>query len=170
MLTFQRPDKRIRAFFSDIDGCQTDGGMYFGPEGQAIKRFNVKDGYIVAVLQQAGVKVIWVTADDSDISRARARRLGIDELVSGVKDKGIALFELKEKYNLETDETVYLGDDLNDLPAFAQAGLTTCPADAVPQVLAVADYMAEHNGGHGAFREIADLILSWNDELEQVEE
>jgi 3-deoxy-D-manno-octulosonate 8-phosphate phosphatase (KDO 8-P phosphatase) len=160
-----QPTKRVRALLTDVDGCLTDGGMYFDAQGQALKRFDVKDGFIVRPLQDAGVLWIWITGDDSAITRARAARLGIDEVRSGVEDKGQAVREVLEQRDLGRDEVVYLGDDLNDLPAMAEAGLAACPADAVPQVLAAADLVLTRAGGHGAARELADLIMAWNAEL-----
>jgi YrbI family 3-deoxy-D-manno-octulosonate 8-phosphate phosphatase len=155
-------DTRIRALVTDVDGVQTDGGMYFGPEGQVLKRFNVKDGYGTVALLKAGVLVAWITADDTDIVRERARRLGITELHSGVADKGACLRELRERHGLRLEEVAYMGDDLNDLPAMQEAGLTACPCDAVPEVVAAVGYVSIRKGGNGAVRELCDLILAIN--------
>ena len=162
MTASRKPTARIRALFTDVDGCLTDGGMYFDASGQAMKRFDVKDGFIVGPLQASGVLWIWVTGDDSAITRARAARLGIDELRSGVDEKGQVVRELLQRNGLRPDEVVYMGDDLNDLPAFAEVGLRACPADAVAQVRQAADLVLSCPGGHGAARELADLILAWN--------
>ncbi len=167
MTATTRPATAVRALISDVDGVWTDGGMYFDAAGQALKRFDVKDGYIVRVLQQAGVIVAWVTGDDSDITRARAARLGIDEVCNGVEDKGDCVRRLLERRGLTPAQVVYMGDDLNDLPAMAAAGLAACPADAVAAVRAVADIITAHGGGRGAIRELCDLILQWNVELER---
>jgi 3-deoxy-D-manno-octulosonate 8-phosphate phosphatase (KDO 8-P phosphatase) len=152
----------IRALVTDVDGVQTDGGMYFGPEGQVLKRFNVKDGYGTVALLRAGVLVAWITADDTEIVRERARRLGITELHSGVADKGACLRDLRERHGLRRAEVAYMGDDLNDLPAMAEAGLGACPRDAVAEVAAEAAYVSTRKGGEGAVRELCDLILRHN--------
>lgn len=152
----------IKALVTDVDGVQTDGGMYFGPEGQMLKRFNVKDGHGTVELLSAGILVVWITADDTEIVRTRARRLGIAELHSGVQDKGACLRDLMARHNLRPQDVAYIGDDINDLPAFAEAGLAICPADAVPEVLQAADWVTERKGGEGAVREVCDLIRRRN--------
>lgn len=159
----QRPSGHIRALLTDVDGCLTDGGMYFDAAGQALKRFDVKDGYIVGPLRRAGVMLVWVSGDDSAITRARAHKLGIDELHSGVEDKGQVVRDFLCRHGLGPQEVVYLGDDVNDLPAMAEAGFCACPADATPEVRAAADLVLTRPGGHGAMRELAELILQWND-------
>lgn len=162
-----RPKARIRALISDVDGVWTDSGMYFDADGQAMKRFDVKDGYIVHVMQEAGVSILWVTGDDSEITRARAERLGIDEVCGGVEDKGECVRRLLESHSLRPDEVVYIGDDLSDLPGMAQVGIAACPADAVAEVIASADLVTTNLGGKGAVREVCDLILTWNAELQR---
>jgi 3-deoxy-D-manno-octulosonate 8-phosphate phosphatase (KDO 8-P phosphatase) len=156
------PQTRVRALLTDVDGVWTDGGMFFDANGQAVKRFDVKDGFIVRPLQEAGVRLVWVTGDTSAITRARAKRLGIDELHEGVEDKGAVVREFLTRNALQPAEVVYMGDDLNDLPAMAEVGLAVCPADAIPAVLAAADLITTRPGGHGAARELCDLIIKWN--------
>lgn len=162
-----RPKSTIRALVSDVDGVWTDGAMYFDRNGQALKRFDVKDGYIVRPLQDSGVIIIWVTGDDSDITRARGSKLGIDEVRGGVEDKGAEIREVLRAHALQPQEIVYLGDDLNDLPAIALAGYSACPQDAIPDVRRAVTRVLDHPGGHGAVREICDLILQWNRALAQ---
>lgn len=157
-----RPKATIRALVSDVDGVWTDGGMYFDRNGQALKRFDVKDGYIVRPMQEAGVAIIWVSGDDSEITRARGAKLGIDQLHVGVEDKDAVLREVLRAGGLQPEEIVYLGDDLNDLPAIAVAGFSACPQDAIAAVRQAVTRVLAHPGGHGAVRELCDLILQWN--------
>ncbi|MBP8954976.1 MAG: HAD family hydrolase [Armatimonadetes bacterium] len=162
-----RPDNRIKALFSDVDGVWTDGGMYFSQVGQAMKRFDVKDGYIVQFAQRAGIQIVWVTGDDSAITRARARKLGIECVCPGVEGKRECVRALLESKGLEPGEVVFMGDDLSDLMGMEAVGIKACPADAVPAVLEAADWVTERTGGHGAVRELLDQIMAWNAELEQ---
>lgn len=161
------PDTPISALITDVDGVWTDGGMYFDHDGQRLKRFDVKDGYIVGVMRRAGVLMLWVTGDDSDVTRARAQWLGIDGVCSGVEDKGACVRQLMQQHGLRREEVVYIGDDLNDLPAMAEAGFTACPADAIAEARAGADLVTTGRGGHGAVREVCDMILKWNAQLER---
>jgi len=163
----QRPKHKIRALLSDVDGVWTDGGMYFSQIGQAMKRFNAKDGFIVATMQAAGVPILWVTGDDSAITRARARKLGIQCVCPGVEGKGKCVRQLMASYGLKADEVAFMGDDLSDLPGMTQVGLSICPADAADPVLEAADWVTARDGGQGAVREVCDQILKWNAELDQ---
>jgi 3-deoxy-D-manno-octulosonate 8-phosphate phosphatase (KDO 8-P phosphatase) len=156
------PDKlppTVKLFISDVDGCWTDGGMYFGAEGQLMKRFDVKDGYCVAMLAERGIPVIWLTADDSDITRARARRLNIAEMHVCVGDKSEGLREVLEDRGLTVEEVVYMGDDVNDLPVISRLPYTVCPSDAVAEVIAAVTWVSDRPGGHGAVRQVADALL-----------
>ena len=167
MTAKRRPPGRIRALVTDVDGVLTDGGMYFDRHGQALKRFHVRDGFIVGAMREAGVLMAWITGDNSEITATRAAKLGIVELHTGVEDKGACLREFMARHGLQRDEVAYMGDDLNDLPAMAEAGICACPADAAPEVLAAADVVTHRRGGEGAVREFCDMILAWNRELRE---
>ncbi len=155
-----RPDFwRVKILFCDVDGVLTDGGIYFGPQGQVFKRFNVKDGLGIRRLVRAGVKVVWVSGDDSEIVRARAAKLGVAEVYTGVEDKAGAVKAVLEREGLEPEAAAYIGDDINDLPAMGVVRLAIAVADAHPRVKAAASYVTRAGGGMGAVREICDLML-----------
>lgn len=166
MTSSRRPVARVRALITDVDGVLTDGGMYFDGHGQALKRFSVKDGYIVGPMQRSGVLMAWVTGDDSDITRARAAKMGIDELCSGVEDKGQCVRQLLARHGIMPEEAIFIGDDLSDLPAMEEVGFSACPADASEPVLQRVDLVTSRKGGEGAVREVCDLILEWNRQWE----
>lgn len=152
--------RRIRLVLTDCDGVLTDGGVYYGEHGEVMKRFNIKDGMGTERLKKlAGIDTGIVTGERSPSVRKRAEKLHIAECHLWCKDKDATLREILERLNLRSEEVAYIGDDVNDLPAFALCGLTACPADAVDQVKAVVDVVLERPGGHGAFREFAELIL-----------
>jgi YrbI family 3-deoxy-D-manno-octulosonate 8-phosphate phosphatase len=154
-----RLDTQIKAFISDVDGCWTDGGMYFGADGQLMKRFDVKDGFGVGLLAARGIPVIWVTADNSAITRSRAERLQITEMRVCPDDKAEGVRAVLAEHGWTPEEVVYMGDDLNDLPVMAILPNTVCPADAVAEVIAAARWMCAKAGGHGAVREVCEAIL-----------
>lgn len=155
----ERFEFEVKAFISDVDGCWTDGGMYFSAEGQAMKRFDVKDGYAVGMLAEKGIPVIWLTADDSLITRSRAERLKIAELHVCAREKTDEFLKVLSDRGWKPDEVVYMGDDLNDLPVMAMAPHTVCPADAVAEVRAAATWICERDGGRGAVREVAERMV-----------
>lgn len=152
--------RRLRLVLTDCDGVLTDGGVYYSERGEELKRFNIRDGMGVERLRTlAGIETGIVTGELSGAVLHRAEKLGIAECHLGAKDKAAVLRDIMARLNLGSDEIAYLGDDVNDLPAFALAGLTACPADAFAPVRAAAQVVLEASGGHGAFREFAELVL-----------
>ena len=160
-VTMNQPDwpgGPIRILILDVDGTLTDGGMYYSAEGLALKRFDVKDGLGLVLLQQAGVAVALVSNDQSPITVTRARKLGIESVELGCEDKGRAVRQLLGQRGLRPEQACYMGDDVTDLPALAEVGHSAAPADAVPEVLAAVEHVTSAGGGRGAVREVSDLI------------
>ena len=151
---------RVRLLMMDVDGVLTDRGLFYGPDGLALKRFDVRDGLGIVRLQQGGTQVALVTGDDTPITTARAARLGIRTVKQGVEDKAAAVAQLLEEFGVSPDEAAFVGDDETDLPAFEQVGLKIAVADAVDSLKAAADVLTKHPGGHGAVREVCDAILA----------
>ncbi len=162
------PDGRpIRAVVSDVDGVLTDGTVTLAPDPvnqrQFLKAraFHVHDGMGVQLLLAAGVRVGWMSSSQDDgVIRARAQGLRVTAVDVGEGDKGTRLEQLCRQMGVEPGQTAYLGDDVNDLPAFERAAFTACPYDARPEVRAAADLVLTSPGGRGAFRELADLVLA----------
>jgi 3-deoxy-D-manno-octulosonate 8-phosphate phosphatase, yrbI family len=150
----------VKLLVMDVDGTLTDGHIYVGAQGEVMKAFDVRDGYAIAHLLPAhGIVPVIITGRSSEIVAQRAKELKITELYQGVSDKLEKLKTVAAAYGASADEIAYIGDDLNDLPCINYCGTTACSADAVPQVLEVADYVCSHNGGRGAVREFIDRIL-----------
>lgn len=150
---------RIRLLVCDVDGTLTDGAMWYGAEGEVLKRFSTRDGHGIGMLQGAGIAVAFVTTEDSPIVMSRATKLKVSNVVLGCNDKAAAVQELRERLNVQRDEVAMIGDDLGDLPGFAEAGVSIAVADAVPEVRATAQLICTQPGGHGAVRELADAIF-----------
>jgi 3-deoxy-D-manno-octulosonate 8-phosphate phosphatase (KDO 8-P phosphatase) len=150
----------LRLLLTDCDGVLTDGSVYYSAAGEAMKRFNIRDGMGVERLRFAGVDVGIITGERSPSLAQRAAKLKIDELHLGVKDK-VKVFEaLRERRGLRPREVGYIGDDANDLALMDMVGFAACPADALPFVQACVDYVCDSDGGRGAFREVAELIIA----------
>jgi len=143
----------------DCDGVLTDGGMYFDAAGQALKRFDVKDGLGLTRLAEMGFPTAVVSGDRSAITAARCEKLCIGHVMLGRMDKQLALSELFATTGLSPEGAVYVGDDITDIPAMRMVGLSVAVADAVDAVLAVADWVTQRPGGHGAVREVCDAII-----------
>ncbi len=154
------PPQPIKLLILDVDGTLTDGGLYFSAEGPAMKRFDVHDGLGLVRLREAGVEVALVTADSSLITQARAAKLGIRAVFVGCGNKAEVVRWLLEERDLSPDEALYMGDDVSDLGAMAAVGHSAAPASAMAEVRESADYVTTRAGGHGAVREVCDLILA----------
>jgi 3-deoxy-D-manno-octulosonate 8-phosphate phosphatase (KDO 8-P phosphatase) len=150
---------KVNLVVLDVDGVLTDGGLWYGPDGETLKRFDVKDGHGLVLARETGLPVAWLTARSSAILTARAKELKIEKVLQGRRDKTEGLSELCKAFGVPLDQTAYMGDDLNDLAPLRLVGLAACPADAVEEVRTSVQYIASKEGGRGAVREFLELIL-----------
>ena len=151
--------RRIKLLVLDVDGVLTDGGLWFDPNGLLLKRFDVRDGLGLRLLQQAGLELAFLSGGKGGATEVRARQLGIQHCLVGIKDKPAALQTLQRQLGATTATTAFIGDDLNDLAVRHQVGLLVSPADACPVVRRQADVVLSRDGGQGAVRELAEHIL-----------
>ncbi len=151
--------KKIKGIFLDVDGVLTDGSIIYGLEGQELKVFDSQDGFGIANAIKNGLRVGIITARDSEVVKRRAVELGIKDVYQGSIDKISPLEKIKKEYSLADSEIAYIGDDILDLPVLRKVGLSAAPANAVREVKMRVDYIAKASGGHGAVREVIDLIL-----------
>jgi 3-deoxy-D-manno-octulosonate 8-phosphate phosphatase (KDO 8-P phosphatase) len=152
--------RKVRALALDVDGVLTDGGMYYGPGGEGMKRFNVKDGMGLRLVLEAGIAVALISGEDSEILRRRAEKLKITDVFIGVEDKLKTLEGFLAARKIALEETAYVGDDVNDLPAMLRVGVPVAVADAVPQVRKSAKWVTTRRGGEAAVREVCDALLN----------
>ena len=155
--------QKIKLLALDVDGVLTDGSIYISPAGEVFKGFNAKDGMGISCALRSGLQIAVITGRQSPIVERRCEELGITLLQQGVKDKRLALQQMAQKLGLVREEIAYMGDDLNDIPAFKASGLNLVPADAAMEVLAVADIITKARGGRGAVREAITMILAAQD-------
>jgi YrbI family 3-deoxy-D-manno-octulosonate 8-phosphate phosphatase len=150
----------VRLLCVDVDGVLTDAGMYYGPDGEVMKKFNTRDGVGLARAREAGIAVAIISGEDSAIVHARAAKLKIDAVFCGAANKRLAIDELCARHGLGLEEVAFIGDDLNDLPALECVGLACAVADAAEPVLAAAHYITSRRGGDGAVRELCELLIA----------
>jgi len=150
----------IKLVVTDIDGVLTDGSIYYDATGEALKRFHVRDGLGIRMLEETGVRVAFLSGRDSASLRKRASDLGVSLCSFGVKDKAVAIRSLMEAAQVVADEVVCIGDDSIDLPAFQACGISFAVADAPDYVKRAATAVLDSKGGEGAFRELSDRILA----------
>ncbi len=151
--------RRLRLLVLDVDGVLTDGGLWTTESGEVLKRFDVRDGLGIRLLQQAGLEVAWLSGGKSGATEQRARYLGIRHVLTGVGDKPAALSALQAELGVNAAESAFVGDDLNDLAVRPAIGLLLCTADAVAPLRQRADWVLDRNGGDGAVRRLAEEIL-----------
>ena len=151
--------QEIRLFATDVDGVLTDAGMYYSESGDEWKKFNTRDGMGIKLLQKAGLITAIVTQERTRLVARRAEKLAIPELHQGVMDKLSVIREMAARHGISLQQVAYIGDDVNDIEALQAVGFSAAPADGLPQVLKVVDYVCRQKGGEGAVRELAEMIL-----------
>ena len=156
---FRKRIQAIRVVITDVDGVLTDGGMYYAENGDEVKKFNVRDGAGVVLLKLAGVKVGAVTGETTELVRRRMKKIGVDFLATGVRDKFAYLEEYLGQQSYSPAQAAYIGDEINDYGLLGNVGLFFAVADACPEIRARADHVLESKGGEGALREVASIIL-----------
>lgn len=161
---------QVKLLALDVDGVLTDGGVYYDDAGNETKRFHIQDGLGLVLARLAGLPVAWITGRQSAVVERRARELNVAHLRQGVSNKAEALADIAAICHVGAEHTAYMGDDLNDLPALRWAGVPLAPANARPEVQAIAEYVTTVPGGSGAVREAVEAILKARGEYDQAVE
>lgn len=152
--------KKVKLIGVDVDGTLTDGKLYFFEHSEEpAKAFNVKDGMAFHIAREAGIKIAIISGLSSRASEQRAKLLGLEDAYFGVRDKREIMRKIMEKYGINKGEAVFLGDDIQDIPAMEEAGIGVAVSDAVDVVKEKADFVLKSKGGEGALRELVELIL-----------
>ncbi|KGY11807.1 3-deoxy-D-manno-octulosonate 8-phosphate phosphatase [Vibrio tubiashii] len=158
--------KQIKLLICDVDGVFSDGLIYMGNNGEELKTFHTRDGYGVKSLMNAGIEIAIITGRRSQIVENRMTALGIKLIYQGQDDKIKAYQDICDKLCIAPEQTGYIGDDLIDWPVMEKVGLKVCVADGHPLLAQRANYVTSIRGGHGAVREVCDLILQARNELD----
>jgi 3-deoxy-D-manno-octulosonate 8-phosphate phosphatase (KDO 8-P phosphatase) len=152
--------RKIKFLLLDVDGVLTDGRLYYGPNGEELKPFYVRDGYGLKLWHEAGYRSGIISGRQSPIVDYRARELGIEFVKQGQDNKVAHFEEICTEANIQKDEIAFVADDTLDLVLFDRVGLSIAVADAHSNVERAADYITKAPGGHGAVREVIDLLLA----------
>ena len=167
MLRWNRPWKwrlqqarfeAIKLLVLDVDGVLTDGGLWFDQEGRLQKRFNVRDGLGIRLLQDAGLTIAFASGGKG-VTEVRARQLGVEHCLVGIRDKPNALSHLQKSLGFTVKQTAFIGDDLNDLVVRSKVSLLITPRDACAPIRRQANWVLKSRGGDGAVREAAEALL-----------
>jgi 3-deoxy-D-manno-octulosonate 8-phosphate phosphatase (KDO 8-P phosphatase) len=158
--TIRQRAARIKLFLCDVDGVLTDGSIFIGGEKE-FKRFNIRDGLGLVLARRAGLKIGWVSARPSEATKLRADELKIHFLVqqNDQQTKSIAIEKLLAREKLSWNEVCFVGDDIVDLGPLQRAGFSVAVGDGVAEAKSAAHYVTKNSGGHGAVREVVEMIL-----------
>lgn len=151
--------KGIELLVLDVDGVLTDGGLYYGAEGEALKRFHVHDGAGIKAVLDAGIKVAVISSRKTPAVDIRMRELGVSDVLQGIDNKLEALNALAGRLGIELEAVACLGDDIADVPMMRSVGLAIAVVDARRQAKESAHHTTSERGGHGAVREVCELLL-----------
>lgn len=150
----------IKTLALDVDGVLTDGGFYWGPNGEEWKRFCFADVMGISLARKAGLVIALISGEDSPLVSRFADKLGITDVERNCKDKARAVHAVASRYGMRAMDICFMGDDVNDLDAMAVCGYSAAPADARQIVLDRVDFVAKSGGGRGAVRELIDHLLT----------
>lgn len=164
--------RQIRLVGLDVDGVLTDGGLYLGGAGGEpveLKRYDIQDGLGIHLLRRAGLRVVIVTGRVSESVRIRARELEIEDVAQDATARKLPAFmKMLDKYGVSTAEAAFIGDDYPDVPVLRVVGLPVAVGNAVPEVREMCTLRLQRNGGRGAVREFAEILLKARGEWKTV--
>ncbi len=166
MQDIQEKASQIKLVIFDVDGVLTDGSLFLGDDGQEYKAFHSKDGHGMVMLQQSGVMIGIITGRTSEVVRKRMESLGIKHVFQGQKDKLPAYEELKQELSLSDEQVAYVGDDVVDLPVMTKVGLSIAVQDAHALTKEHAHWITPSNGGRGAAREVCEMLMHSQGQLD----
>ncbi len=153
--------KRTDLLALDFDGVMTDNRVWVSQNGTESIAANRSDGMGISILKKSGVKIIVISTETNPVVTSRCEKLGIP-VIQGVSDKGEILINYLKEQSISIENTIYMGNDINDLPCFKIAGCAVCPADAESEAKDAADIVLERKGGRGAVRELCEMIIEQN--------
>lgn len=154
--------KKIKLILTDVDGCLTDGSVYYGPNHEKYKKFNMQDGMAIKLLKENNILSGIITSDNSEATKYRAEDLKFDFICINIKDKLSKFEEILKENNIMKDEVAYMGDDIQDLPILEKVEFSCAPNNAVSEVKKKVKYVTKKDGGSGAYREFIEYILKIN--------
>ncbi|TAK91499.1 MAG: phenylphosphate carboxylase subunit delta [Burkholderiaceae bacterium] len=166
----QQRARDVRVMIFDVDGVLTDGRLYYGPEGEALKVFHVLDGHGMKLLNSAGIRTAIITGRSSPILDKRAHDLGVAWMRQGQETKGAALIDLCKDLQVSPDECGYMGDDIIDLPVLTRVRFAAAVPAASAFVKQHVHWVAQASGGMGAVREVCNFILAAQGKLDAIQQ
>ena len=157
---------QITTFIFDVDGVLTNGIVTVFPNGELVRQMNIKDGYALKAAVDTGFNVCIISGGSNEGVRTRLEKLGLKDIYLGAHNKLEQFQEILDKYDLNPENVLYMGDDIPDYPVMEKVGLPCCPKDAAPEIQDISKYVSQKNGGKGCARDVIEQILKvqgkWN--------
>lgn len=150
---------KIKALIFDVDGVLSAETITLHPNGEPMRTVNIKDGYALQLAVKCGLHVAIITGGRTEAVRKRYEGLGIKDVYLGAAVKTREFDYFMEKYQLNPEEVLYMGDDIPDYEVLRLVGLPCCPADAAPEIKAICRYVSHRNGGYGCGRDVVEQVL-----------
>lgn len=155
--------KDIKLIVLDVDGTLTDGKIYYDSAGNEMKAFNAKDGMAIAQAGKNGIDIAIITGRNSNVVERRAKELGIKHIYQGIDSKVEALECILNKLDINLNQVMYIGDDINDIEIMKKVRYKACPKDAVEEIKNISNIISSKAGGDGAVREVIETVLKKQD-------
>jgi 3-deoxy-D-manno-octulosonate 8-phosphate phosphatase (KDO 8-P phosphatase) len=160
---FKEKLARVEAFIFDVDGVFTDGGITPEASGDFLRTYYAKDGYAITYAVSQGIPIFIISGGRGEMLNHRFEMLKVTKIYANIGDKTTALSEIVEQYGINLENTVYMGDDIPDLPVMQMVGLPVCPADACSEIIEASIYVSQYAGGRGCVRDIIEQVLRAQD-------
>jgi 3-deoxy-D-manno-octulosonate 8-phosphate phosphatase (KDO 8-P phosphatase) len=154
--------KPITCFVFDVDGVLTDGGLLISEKGEWLRRMNIKDGYALQLAIKKGYRVLILSGARSEPVAHRLNQLGIQDIFQGLNDKASRLKEYMLQHGLNSQQVLFMGDDIPDYEALQLAGVPCCPSDAVTEIRSFSKYVSPFGGGQGCVRDVIEKVMKLN--------
>lgn len=155
---------KLKYLVIDVDGTMTDAGIYYDDNGNELKKFCTKDAAGFFAAHRVGIKIIVLTGRECPAVNKRMNEMKVEYIFQNIRDKKSFLMRFMQENNIKREELGYIGDDLNDFPAMHLASFIGCPKDSCREILSIADYVSEYEGGKGAVRDVICYILKKNNQ------
>lgn len=159
---FKEKLRKINTFIFDVDGVLTDGSLLVMPDGEFLRRMNIKDGYAMSLAVKRGYRIAIISGGHSSGVPVRLKRLGIEEVHMGVENKLLVYDQILGKYGITDEQVLFMGDDMPDMPLIRRCGVPCTPADGVADIMNHCIYVSPNNGGEGCVRDVIEQVLRLN--------
>ena len=154
--------QNVKLFVFDVDGVLTDGSLYVFADGEQARKMNIKDGFALQLAVKKGYRLLIISGAQSEGVANRLEKLGITDVFMKVGDKHEVLKKCLTEHDIPTEQVLFMGDDMPDYQVMKKAGIACAPADAMPEIKALAHYISTRKGGEGCVRDVIERVLKLN--------